>query len=128
MPKNPNLAALRALRAQEINRYGHNARLLHLAYGLIRGLPLDRIESAHSNPHLFPRWQTLVNTTLTYYRPIDEGQTQADYDTEKEAFRAKLKDDILAWKRQLQMTWLDTEARRRAKKVAVRLHNASRGV
>jgi hypothetical protein len=43
-----------------------------------------------------------------------EDDAQADYDVEKEAFQAKLKDDILAWTRQLQMTWLDTEARRRA--------------
>lgn len=119
MPKNSNLASLRTLRAQEGNRYGYTARVLHLAYGFLRGRSLDRIESLNSNPYTFPSTSAILGYVKSYYRPIAEGQTPAEYEAEKASFCKQIEADIQAWDRTLRMNWMQSEAKRRA-------HNAAR--
>lgn len=120
MPKNSKLAALRSLRALECWRYGSSARVLHLAYGLLCGRPLARIESPNSNPHTFPSTPPILKWVESYYRPIAEGQTPAEYEAEKAAFFQKVEADINAWTRQLHMNWVMLEAKRRAHNTAKR--------
>lgn len=113
MPKNMNLVTLRSLRSLEANRYGYNARVMHLAYGLIRGRSIDRVESPNSNPHLFPSPKSIADMAVVYYRPIAEGQDPAAYESEKKAFHAKLIADLFAWQKKLHLNWLTIEATRR---------------
>ena len=120
MPKNSNLATLRSIRALEGNRYGHTARVLHLAYGLLRGRSLDRIESPNSNPYTFPGTQTILGYVKSYYRPFSDGEglTLAEYEAEKAAFCKQIEADIQSWDRTLRMNWMQTEAKRRARNAA----------
>lgn len=126
MSRNTNLDKLRALRLEQSNRYGHQARLLNLAYGLIRGRSMERIESKNSNPYLFPDPKKIADTAIQFYRPIADGQDPAAYESEKKAFYAKLISDLTAWKKQLHLTWLTTEATRRQrnalKRATPRIH------
>lgn len=130
MPMNMNLAALRSLRAMEENRYGYTARVLHLAYGLVRGRTIDQIESPNSNPYQFPDPKSIADKAAAYYRPINDGEDVAAYEVEKRAFHAKLITDLTAWKKQLYLNWLTIDATRRRrntlKRSTPRIHPSPR--
>ena len=120
MLKNSNLASLRTLRTQGGYRCGPTARVLHLVYGLLRGRSIDRMESLASNPYTFPSAGTIVVYVNSYYRPISEGQTPAEYEAEKVAFCKKVDMEIQLWLRTLHMNWMQSQAKRRAKNAAPR--------
>lgn len=70
MSKNPNLVTLRALRALPENSYGAAARVLLLAYCLLRGRTIDRLESPNSDPYAFPYPGTVADL-LEHVRDLD---------------------------------------------------------
>ena len=109
--RNTNLMALRQLRTQ--HRYGMAARRFHITYCILRGRTIDQIESASSNPFVFPDIGTLTDLVEQFYRPLAEGTSDVEYLAEKKAFVAKVKADLTAWKQQISLTWMQAEAKQR---------------
>jgi len=76
---------------------GGDTRLLHLAYGLLRGMTIEQIESPNTTTPLWG-WRTVLKTVQDYYweSPRKE-QTQEDFDAEKAARLAQVEKDLIQW-------------------------------
>lgn len=109
MPKNLNLAALRALRLSSPS-YRDDRHYL-LAYGLARGFPMERLESPNSDPYKFAalNWDLIVGLAADAHRPAEEGVSVADHAATIEAFRQKLHVDLKAWHKQISLHWMELE-------------------
>lgn len=113
--KNLNLHALNARRLAAVGTY--EFRALHIAWCLLRGRSIDRIESANSNPHLCHGVTQVADLCCEGYRPFDPlfygVQTLQEYEAEKAAFRKKVIEDLTAWRKGLHLTWMESEVNRR---------------
>ncbi len=112
---NPNLVTLRALRLTPDYANGRNARILNLALGLVRGRPISRTESPNSNPHLFPGENEIYALVERGYRPIADGQTLEDYQSEKTAFLKNVRNVIRTWQADLYLSWTKRQLERALK-------------
>lgn len=120
MSKNQNLIALRAARALPENSYGYNARCLLLAYGLVRGLPMERLESKNSDPYAFPSPGSLADLAARYHRPAAEGVSETEHAATVKAFRDQTYKVLVAWHKQLYIHWAELDIQKRARNVAKR--------
>lgn len=109
MPKNPNLAALRALRLSS-PAYRDDRHYL-LAYGLARGFPMGRLESPNSDPYKFAalKWDLIAGLAANAHRPAEEGVPAADHAAVVEAFKNKVLGEIKAWHKQISLHWMELE-------------------
>lgn len=122
MPKNPNLVSLRQLRALPANSSGSSARVLLLAYCLLRGRTIDRIESPNSDPYAFPYPGTVADLAAKYHRPAEEGVSAEEHAATVKAFREQIAQALLAWKKQLYLNWAELEIKKRARNAARQPH------
>ena len=123
MPKNPNLDKLRTILRPnpEQREYGsHTTRETLLAYGLVRGLPMERLESKNSDPRQFPSINTLVIHAMNHYRPQVEGESLDEYTAARNAFEVKLEADLKDWLKTLHLNWMALEVTRRQRNAAKR--------
>lgn len=113
MPKNPNLAALRTFRLS--TPYHRDDRHLLLAYGLARGLPMERLESPNSDPYKFQAldWNRIADTAARAHRPADEGVSATDHAATVETFKSKVLGEIKAWHKRLSLHWMELDVIKR---------------
>lgn len=125
MSKNP-ISALRAFRLSSPSYL--NDRHYLLAYGLVRGFPMERLESLNSDPYKFESldWMLITGIAAGYGCPREEGMSPTEHDLAKKAYRDRLRADLKAWHKKLMLNWMELtiqkQKRNALKRSQVRQH------
>ena len=122
MSKNPLYAAVTRLRLFRLGSNYAGDRHYLLAYGLLRGFPMSRLESPNSDPYSFGAldFRLIGGIVASYRGPDPEGTSPQEQDAIRATIQNRVVDELRAWQKQLYLNWAELDIQKRARNVAKR--------
>lgn len=107
---------------EEAKEYALAQRTFLLAYGYLRGLTIERMESIHTRPENLPNHEWILDIAESVFMKGPDSDAEWDEDEEYapgwDEFADHVEADIKEWKKRVNLAHTEREAVRRAAKGA----------